>query len=101
MSKRKKAADLLSKSSAIDAQFQNAHKPRAADKFRRKTYLLNDDLINRMAIVAASHKVGVNDMARYLLEHVLTLAESGQVEIETAEIPADDRPGYTKTIILT
>lgn len=97
MSKRAKAKDMLS---GIDAQFQT---PQAAKQkepeYRRKTYLLNDELVKRMATLAAAHRVGINDMARFLLDHVLTMAEEGQIEIETEVIDATDRPGYTKTVI--
>ena len=99
-SKRKQTADLLNKPTAIDAQFQNAQSAPQAEKFKRKTYLLTDELIDRMAALAAAHRVGVNDMARHLIGHVLTWAESGQVEIKTEVIDAVDRPGYTKTVIV-
>lgn len=63
-SKRKQTANMLNKSAAIDAQFQPAQSAQDAPKpEKRKTYLLTEPLIDRMAALAAAHRVGVNDMS--------------------------------------
>jgi hypothetical protein len=54
---------------------------RATLRYRRKTYLITDDLIQRIERQAKKTGVGVNEMNRYLLTLALDLVESGKHEI--------------------
>ena len=50
--------------------------------YRRKTYLISDDLIRRIEVQAEQAGVGVNEMNRYLLSLALDLVERGEHQIE-------------------
>ncbi|HZD11078.1 MAG TPA: hypothetical protein VE553_07025 [Candidatus Binatia bacterium] len=57
------------------------HKPR--NPLQRKTYLLTPELINHIAALAESERVGINELARFLLRSSLDRVESGELEIPT------------------
>lgn len=98
MSKRAKTKTALS---GIDAQFQTPQKSKLEPKYRRKTYLLTDEHVERLAALAVENRVGVNDLARYLLDQVLTLAESGELPIPTRTEQTEEVPGriVIKTVV--
>lgn len=54
---------------------------KATLRYRRKTYLMTDELIRRIETQARQAGVGVNEMNRYLLTMALDLVESGKHEI--------------------
>lgn len=93
-SKKQEAKAALS-SPGWGAQFegQPSIEVKKEPKFKRKTYLLTDELVDRMAAQAVANKVGVNDLARYLLDHVLTLAESGEIPIPIRTEQIEEVPG--------
>jgi hypothetical protein len=53
-----------------------------AGQFRRKTYLMSDDLIARIEKVAREQDVGINEMHRYLVMIALEAVEKGTHQIE-------------------
>jgi len=55
-------------------------------RYKRKTYLMTDELIRRIETQAEHAGVGVNEMHRYLLTIALTQIESGKYEIEVQTI---------------
>lgn len=73
-SKKQQTADALNKGPKGWAnQFGDAPAPvtKEKGKLKRKTYLLTDDLIQRLEDTAKAHKVGVNELVRYLVKHGL------------------------------
>jgi hypothetical protein len=56
-------------------------------RYRRKTYLMTDELIRRIETQAKQTGVGVNEMNRYLLTLALDLVESGnhKIPVHTVE----------------
>lgn len=50
----------------------------------RKTYLISQEIIDRIEIMADQERVGINELTRYLLTAALDLAENGEIEIPTA-----------------
>jgi hypothetical protein len=54
---------------------------KATLRYRRKTYLMTDELIRRIETQAKRKGVGVNEMNRYLLTLALDMVESGKHEI--------------------
>lgn len=71
----------------VSAEKQEAvDKEAAADRYttyKRKTYFLSLDLIDRIAAMAETEKVGVSELVRYLLDHSLSQIESGEHELPT------------------
>lgn len=51
-------------------------------KYKRKTYLMTDDLISRIETQAEKAGVGINEMNRYLLTVALDMVEQGELEVE-------------------
>jgi hypothetical protein len=60
---------------------------KATQRYRRKTYLMSDELIRRIETQAKQMGVGVNEMNRYLLTLALDLVESGshKIPVQTVE----------------
>ncbi|KAA3664979.1 MAG: hypothetical protein DWQ04_02940 [Chloroflexi bacterium] len=54
------------------------------NKPKRKTYLITQDIIDRIEMLAEEERVGINDLTRFLLTVALDLAENGEIEIPTA-----------------
>ncbi|MCB0094168.1 MAG: hypothetical protein KDE46_00555 [Caldilineaceae bacterium] len=61
------------------------------DGYKRKTYLMTEDLIGRIEEQAQTHSVGVNEMARYCFDLALSLMESGQHKPEVQEVTIKKR----------
>lgn len=59
---------------------------KATLRYRRKTYLMTDELIRRIEVQAKRKGVGVNEMNRYLLTLALDLVESGKHEISVQTV---------------
>ena len=53
----------------------------SAGQFRRKTYLMTDELIERIKEQAQRQGVGINEMHRYLVTVALDAIDSGQHKI--------------------
>jgi hypothetical protein len=53
-----------------------------AGQYRRKTYLMTDELIDRIEKLASEQRIGINEMHRYLVKIALEAIESGKHEIE-------------------
>jgi len=73
-SKKQQTADALNKGpKGWVNQFGDESAPAGKEKgkLKRKTYLLTDDLISRLEDTAKAHKVGVNELVRYLVKHGL------------------------------
>ncbi len=51
------------------------------DEMKRKTYLLTSGIIQRVADLAERERVGINELARYLLTYALEEVESGRHEL--------------------
>ena len=59
---------------------------KSSPKYRRKTYLMTDELIERIEAQADKANVGINEMNRYLLTVALDLVESGKHEVQVQTI---------------
>ena len=60
--------------------------PASKSPYRRKTYLMSDDLIRRIEVQAERADVGVNEMNRYLLSLALELVERGEHHIQVRTV---------------
>lgn len=60
--------------------------PEKAERLKRKTYLMTDELIRRAETQAAAYQVGVNEMVRYCLDYALSLIEAGEHKPEAKEV---------------
>lgn len=75
-------------------QFEDAPSPelissshkKAPPRYKRKTYLMTDELIRRVESHAQKVGVGVNEMNRYLLTLALDLVERGEHEIQVKTV---------------
>ncbi len=61
---------------------QLARKPKKRRKHQRKTYLMTDELIERIEAAAESYGVPVNEFHRYLCIVALDAIEGGNHEVE-------------------
>lgn len=52
-------------------------------KLKRKTYLLTQELIERIALLADQERVGINELVRFLLTEAVISVENGELEIPT------------------
>lgn len=50
-------------------------------EYQRKTYLLEPEMVQRIARLAQDEDVPINDLVRFLLTHALDEVESGRVEL--------------------
>lgn len=73
----------------VDEQ-QQAEPAAVAEKttprYRRKTYLMTDELIQRIEVQAEKARVGINEMNRYLLTMALDLIENGEHEVQVQTV---------------
>lgn len=56
---------------------------RPANAIRRKTYLLSEELINRIEQLAERERVGINELVRYLLTESIAAVEAHEWKIPT------------------
>ena len=56
---------------------------RSRSGIRRKTYLLNDELITRIEALAERERVGINELVRHLLTESVTMVELREWKIPT------------------
>lgn len=61
-------------------------KQKSSSTYKRKTYLMTDELIQRIAVQAEKIGVGINEMNRYLLTVALVLVENEEHEIQVQTI---------------
>ena len=54
----------------------------AEEEFKRATYILTPQLINRLKAQAAEHNVQLNELVRFILDEALTQLEAGQLTLE-------------------
>lgn len=73
----------IKKSEKPDPPKQKKEKPTTPPKFRRKTYLMSDELIERIEAIAEAEHVGINELHRYLVDLALTQIEDGTHTLET------------------
>ena len=59
------------------------HESDSTSSLKRKTYLLTDELIERVEVLAERERVGINELVRFLMGTSLELAETNQLEIPT------------------
>ena len=50
---------------------------------RRKTYLLTADLIERVESLAEAERVGINELARFLLGYAVEEVANGRLKVPT------------------
>lgn len=60
-----------------------AARRRRGDLLMRKTYLLTPELVDHVADLAETERVGINELVRFLLRSSLDLVEKGELEIPT------------------
>ena len=73
------------------AQAPSTDQRSKTDGYKRKTYLMTEDLIGRIEAQAQAHQVGVNEMARYCFELALSLMETGEHKPEVQEVTISKR----------
>ena len=56
-----------------------------AGQYRQKSYLLTDDLIERVRATAEAHGVGLNEFVRWALARTVDGLDSGQIELPVVE----------------
>jgi len=61
-------------------------KPLASPTYKRKTYLMTDELIQRIEVQAEKTGVGINEMNRYLLTIALDQVDNEEHEIQVHTI---------------
>jgi len=61
-------------------KFQREPAKKDAD-YQRKTYLLEPEMVQRVAELAEREEVPINDLVRFLLGHALDEVASGKVEL--------------------
>lgn len=54
-----------------------------SSRLKRKTYLLTPELIEHVADLAETERVGINELVRYLLRASLEMVEAGELPIPT------------------
>ena len=54
-----------------------------SNPLKRKTYLLTPELIDQVADLAETERVGINELVRYLLRSSLEMVEAGELPIPT------------------
>ena len=83
MSKRQETVDIFGgKLSGIGAVGAQRQQPASkAGRYYRKTYLLTEDLIERVKRVADEERVGHSELVRWALQTVLDEVEAGEREI--------------------
>lgn len=87
MAKRQSNADLLSgKVKPAGWQDQLAGEPdpepTTPPRFKRKTYLMTEELIERVEAFAERHGVGINEALRFALIAGMNAIDAGQVEVK-------------------
>ena len=65
--------------------------PKQGNGYKRKTYLMTDDLITRIEAQANTYDVGINEMARYCFDLALSLMEAGEHKPPVKEIVTHKR----------
>ena len=70
---------------ATDGEKQAGSK-QGAVKYKRKTYLMSDELIERISAQAERFGVGINETHRYLVALALEQVEAGEHEPEIQEV---------------
>jgi hypothetical protein len=53
----------------------------STSEYQRKTYLLKPDQVERIKTIAEDNGVQVNELVRFLLEHVLGEFEAGKITL--------------------
>jgi hypothetical protein len=56
-----------------------------AGQYRRKSYLLTDDLVERVAGTAEAQRVGINELVRWALAYTLDGLDSGEIRLPVVE----------------
>jgi hypothetical protein len=86
MSKRQETVDIFGgKLSGVGVLGgQRRHPASKAVRYYRKTYLLTQELIERVKKVANEQKVGHSELVRWALQTILDEVESGEREIPIA-----------------
>lgn len=56
---------------------------RGRDPLQRKTYLLTPEMVEHVAELAETERVGINELVRFLLRSSLEMVEAGELEIPT------------------
>lgn len=73
---------------AVEAPLRQVSKPKAkppAPTYKRKTYLVAPEMIERIEAVADQERVGINQLVRYMLDLALTQIETGEHSIPTTD----------------
>jgi len=83
MSKRQETVDIFGgKLSGVGVLGERRGQPASkAGRYYRKTYLLTEELIDRVKQVADGHKVGHSELVRWALQTILDEVEDGTRQI--------------------
>jgi hypothetical protein len=90
--RKKNTADALTgnaKPASWQDQIASASPPAKSNmrgKLKRKTYLMTDDLIERIEAFAKQHGVGINEAVRFALIAGLDTIDAGDRKVETRVI---------------
>lgn len=66
-----------------EEEARQAARRQRSNPLMRKTYLLTPELVDHVADLAQTERVGINELVRFLLRSSLDLVENGELEIPT------------------
>lgn len=66
-----------------EEEARQAARRQRSNPLMRKTYLLTPELVDHVADLAETERVGINELVRFLLRSSLDLVENGELEIPT------------------
>lgn len=87
-------------SAGVDSQFQGPQ-PKKEPRYKRKTYLLTNELIADLNSIAAAHGVGINDLVRSYLQQCIDASKAGELTFTTKTVTEEETKGriVTRTVI--
>lgn len=92
-SRKKSTAEALGAVAGWESQFGDQQqqpktptKGKKRGKLKRKTYLMTDELIERIEAFAEAHSVGINEAVRYLILTGFDAIETGDRDVKTQTV---------------
>ena len=89
MAKRSDLTDKLSKPAGWQDQVSGTHPDTgsgSAPQYKRKTYLLTEEIIERIEELADRERLQLNELVRWLLTDALDRIEAGETELPTQTV---------------
>ena len=76
-SKKEQTAKALGWADQLGGDSAQNSKAKSEGRLQRKTYLMTDELIQRLDIMAKANNVGVNELVRFLVKYGLDGLDAG------------------------